>query len=121
MTIPTINFKFNSLPEAQALSDIVEQKLTALEKYLSDARSIQCDVEFEKTAPRQNGQIHRLGVNMVVDGAVFWAEAVEESFEKAIDQVRDDLDRELRQAKEIAETKKRQGGREAKEQLQEID
>ena len=117
MTFPTINYKFNDLSEAQSLTDIVEQKYATLEKYLGGAGSAQCEVEFEKVAPQKNGQIHRVGVNMVVDGTMYRAEATEESFEKAIDEVRNELDQELRRAKEKQVTMVKQGGREAKEQL----
>lgn len=117
MTFPTINYKFNDLPEAQALTEIVEQKCAALEKYLHGSGAIVCDVEFQKVAPKQNGQVHHLEVNLQIDGQLFRAEATEESFEKAIDKVRDELDGELRKAKEKQETKDKQAGRAAKEQL----
>jgi ribosomal subunit interface protein len=117
MTFPTINYKFNGLAEAPALTDIVEQKCVTLEKYLRDHGAITCDVEFEKVAPQQNGQVHRVEVNLKVDGNLFRAVATEESFEKAIDAVRDGLDQELRHAKEKRETLVKQGGREVKEQM----
>jgi ribosomal subunit interface protein len=117
MTFPNINYKFNGLAEAQALTDIVEQKCVTLEKYLRDHGAVTCDVEFEKVAPQQNGQVHRVEVNLKIDGSLFRAVATEESFEKAIDEVRDELDQELRHAKEKRETLLKQGGRAAKEQL----
>jgi len=117
MTFPTINYKFNDLAEAQALTELIEQKCAAFEKYLHDNQSVTCDVEFEKVAPRQNGQIHHLEVNLNIDGSLFRAEATEESFEKAIDEVRDELDKELRRAKEKQVTRHKQAGREAKEQM----
>ena len=117
MTFPTINYKFNDLPEAQQLTDLVEQKCAAFDKYLHGKSSAVCDVEFEKVAPRQNGQVHRLEVNLMIDGTLYRAEATEESFEKAIDEVRDELDKELRRAKEKQATIDKQAGRAAKEQL----
>jgi ribosomal subunit interface protein len=119
MTFPNINYKFNDLPEAQALTALVEQKCAAFEKYLHGKGSAVCDVEFEKVAPAQNGQVHRLEVNLQIDGTLFRAEATEESFEKAIDVVRAELDTELRKAKEKQETKDKQSGRAAKEQMME--
>ncbi len=121
MTFPTINFKFNDLAEAQALADVVEQKCTTLEKYIHDHQAVTCDVEFEKVAPQQNGQVHRVEANLQVDGTLFRAVATEESFEKAIDEVREELDRELRKAKERQETLMKQGGREAKAQMLEVE
>lgn len=117
MTFPNINYKFNDLNEAQTLTDVLEQKYTALEKYLHDNDDVTCDVEFNKVAPQQNGQIYRVEVNLSVNGTLFRAVATEESFERSIDVAREDLDRELRTAKEKQETLTRQGGREIKEQM----
>jgi ribosomal subunit interface protein len=119
MTFPNINYKFNDLPEAQALTELIEQKWVSFEKYLHSKGSGVCDVEFQKVAPAQNGQVHRLEVNLQIDGTLYRAEATEESFEKAIDEVRNELDMELRKAKEKQETKDKQAGRAAKEQMME--
>lgn len=112
-----INFKFNDLAEAQALSDVVEQKLAALERFLPEGGAITCDVEFEKVAPQQSGEVHRVEANLMVDGTLYRADATEESFEKAIDEVRDELDKELRRAKDKQGTLEKQAGREFKEQM----
>jgi ribosomal subunit interface protein len=117
MTFPTINYKYNDLAEAQTLATVVDQKLAAFDKYLTGARAITCDVEFAKVAPQQSGQIYRLEANLLIDGTLYRAEATEESFEKAIDEVRDELDKELRRAKEKHETLDKQAGREMKEKL----
>ncbi|MBP6881250.1 MAG: ribosome-associated translation inhibitor RaiA [Candidatus Pacebacteria bacterium] len=121
MTFPTINYKFNGLAEAQALTDIVEQKCVAFEKYLRDKSDVICDVEFKKVAPQQNGQIHRVEVNLSIDGHLYRAVATEESFEKAIDEVRDEVEREIKKAKEKHETLHKQGGREVKEQMMAVE
>lgn len=117
MTFPTINYKYNGLSEAQILAEVVDQKLAAFDKYLGGAKSISCDVEFAKVAPKQKGQIFHLETNLLVDGTLYRAEATEESFEKAIDEVRDELDKELRKAKEKQETLDKQAGREIKEKM----
>lgn len=117
MTFPTINYRYNNVPKAENLAEIVDQKMSAFDKFLHGAGSANCDVEFEKVAPQQNGQVHRVEVNLLVDGTLFRADAVEESFEKAIDEVRDELDKELRRAKDKQVTKDKQAGRVMKEQL----
>lgn len=121
MTFPTINYKFNGLSEAQALTDIVEQKCAAFEKYLRENSDVLCTVEFQKVASQQSGKVHHVEVNLTIDGTLFRAEATEESFEKAIDEVRDELDKEIRRAKEKLETLQKQGGREAKEQMMMVE
>lgn len=117
MTFPSINYKYNDLVEAQSLADIVDQKMAVFDKYFGGAKAVSCDVEFAKVTPQQKGKIFRLEVNLHVDGSLFRAEATEESFEKAIDEVRDELDKELRRAKEKQETLVKQVGREMKEKM----
>lgn len=117
MTFPAINFKYNDLAEAQTLSDLLEQKLQTLTKFLNESQSITCDVEFEKVAPRQNGQVHRVEVNLMVDGTLFRADATENNFETAIDEVRNELDKEMRRAKDKQSTLDKDAGRAAKEQM----
>jgi len=111
MTFPTINYKFNHLEEASSLTDLVEHKLSSIEKYLHGEELVICDVEFNKVAEQQNGEIHRVEVNLMVEGTLYRAEATEESFEKAIDEVRAEIDKEMRRAKNKQITKDKQAGR----------
>lgn len=116
MTFP-INYNYNNLDEARELSDLVERKFESIEKYLSDKGSISCDVEFSKLSSHQSGEIHHMEANLRVDGGLYRAEATEESFEKAIDKVRAELDVELRRAKGKQEALDKKEGREMKEKM----
>jgi len=117
MSFPNINFKYNDLDEAIALSNVVEQKMSSLSKFIPEEKAVTCDVEFEKAAQQQNGDVFRFEVNLLVDGTLYRADATESSFEKAIDEVRDELDKEMRRAKDKQVTLDKQAGREAKEQM----
>ena len=117
MTFPTISYKYNGNENAKPLADVVDQKLAALEKFLSADADVSCEVEFEKVAAHNQGRIYRVEVNLSVDGTLYRAEATEENFEKAIDEVRNELDRELSRAKDKHMTLEKQSGREAKEML----
>lgn len=117
MTFPEIRFKYNDLEEAQSLTAIVEQKLNTLEKYLGGANLVICEVEFEKVAPQQHGQIYRVEANLNIDGILYRAEATEESFEKAIDELKEELDAEIRRAKDKQTTLDKEAGREMKEKM----
>ncbi len=117
MTFPNINYKFNDLAEAQALTDLIEQKCSVFEKYLHGDEAVKCDIEFEKITPQNSGKIFRVETNLLIDGTLFRSVATEDSFERAIDVMRDELDRELYRAKEKHETLKKQGGREMKEKM----
>jgi ribosomal subunit interface protein len=117
MEFPIINFKYNDLQEAVVLADLVEQKMHSLTKFLNESQSITCDVEFEKVAPQNAGQVHRVEVNLMVDGTLFRADATENTFEMAIDEVRSELDKELGRAKGKQATLDKDAGRAAKEQM----
>jgi ribosomal subunit interface protein len=116
-TFPTITYKLHDTQQADQLKTLVEQKFASLAKYWDEVATVTCEVEFEKVAPRQHGAVHRVEVNLVVDGSLYRAEATEESFENAIDEVQDGLDHELRRAKEKNDTLIKKGGREMKDQL----
>ncbi len=113
---PTYTFKLNNLPETEPLQALIEQKFSAFAKYWGNEQVL-CEIEFDKVAPRQNGQIHRLEANVTVGATLYRAEAVEESFEKAIDEVRDELDKQMRRAKDKEDTLNKKAGRELKEEM----
>lgn len=116
MTMPTINFKATNTEASDELKSLVEQKLQSLEKYIQDTPSV-CAVEFEKVASQQSGNIYRVEVNMQLDGSLFRAQSTMESFEKAVDEVRDQLDKELRRFAKKRETLFKKGARKIKEML----
>lgn len=117
MAFPMIQFKATNTHLDGAWQDLIEQKFKSLEKYLGRASDTKCQVEFEKTAPHQNGDVHRVEANLYVDGKLFRAEATEHSFELAIDAVKADLDRELGKSHQKKETLLKKGGRKIKEML----
>lgn len=117
MTSPIINFKFYGLSETQSLVGLIKQKFTGLTKYMRESDSATCEVESSKISPQNNGLVYKVAINFVVDGTLYRTEAVMESFEKAIDEVRDELERKLKVAKEKQQTRLIKGGRVAKEQL----
>lgn len=117
MSFPTINFKITQAEITDNLKDVTENKLRGLEKFIGEAPAI-CDVEFERvTNHHQQGNIHRVEVNLEVNGKLFRSEATSDSFEKAIDEVRAELDEEMRRARGKEETMLKKGGRRLKELL----
>ncbi len=84
-----------------AMRALVEKKLSALEKYTRHSRTpvtLSCEIEESIAAVRAGGRYRAEG-NLSVDGELYRAEAVHETLEGAVDRVRDDLARELRQAR----------------------
>ena len=117
MTFPTITYKFNGLEEAKSLAVVVEQKIAPLERLVSETAHVLCEVEFEKLTSQHHGRIFRVEANLNVNGDLFRAEATEESFEAAIDEVRNELDKELSRAKDKHVTLDKDAGRIVKQQL----
>lgn len=119
MGLPTIQYKGKNVHLDNAWLDLIEQKFQSLEKYIGDETDVKCDVEFEKeTREHHNsGRIHRVEVNLFLKGTLYRAEASEESFEIAIDEVRAELDRVLRSANKKRETLIKRGGRKIKDML----
>lgn len=114
MSFPTIVFKFTHTPVVYQLEDLVTQKFQSLERYVGGKTDVRCEVEFVKVAPHQNGAIYQVEVNLWVDGVMYRAEAVEESFDKAIDAVRSELDTELGRARTKRMSLFRRGARKMK-------
>lgn len=118
MSLPTIiKYKSTRVVVEDDLKDITDNKLSTLSKFISDDEGVTCEVEFEKVAARNNGRIFRVEVNLEVAGSLYRAEATEESFERAIDEVREELDKEMRRANRKKESLFRRGGRKIKEMM----
>lgn len=118
MSFPIINFKATNTELDQRLQTLVDQKFSSLEKFIGDETDVKCDVEFEKVTASQSGKVFRLETNLWLAGTMYRAEATEQSFEEAIDEVRNELDKELRRANDKHDTLVKKGGRAIKEMMQ---
>lgn len=117
MSFPTINYKATNTELQQHLQRLVDQKFESLEKYIGAETDARCEVEFEKETAQQSGNIFRVEANLWLAGKLYRAEASEASFEIAIDEVRNELDKELRRANDKQNTLMKRGGRAIKKML----
>ena len=117
MTFPTPSIKITNAEVSEDLRAVLERKLQPLQRYLGNETDVVCDVEFEKVTASERGPIHRVEVNLQVAGDLHRAEATLESFEAAIDEVRDELDKELRRKHKKQETLVKKGGRKIKDMI----
>lgn len=117
MTFPMIQFKATNTELEGSLQDLIETKLHTLEKFIGDETDVKCEVEFEKVTTQNSGPIHRVETNLYVAGTLYRAEATEMSFEEAIDEVRNELDKEMRRAGKKQETMVKRGGRAIKNMM----
>ncbi len=117
MSFPIITFKTTNVVLEGIHQDLVTKKFITFERYVGNATDLKCEVEFEKIGAQTNGKVYRVEANFYRDGQLFRAEATEENFEKAIDEVRDELDKELRRDGKKHETLFLRGARSIKEML----
>jgi ribosomal subunit interface protein len=119
MAFPMIQYKATNVEMEGVWQNLVEQKFQSLDKYIGNETDTKCDVEFEKeTGDHHNsGKFYRVEANLFLRGTLYRAEATEENFEKAIDEVRAELDRKLAKVNEKREALIKRGGRKIKEML----
>lgn len=117
MSFQNITFKYTNCDTSSSLESIVSQKLSSLEKYVGAETDVRCEVEIQKSTAHKSGPNCRVEVNIWVAGALYRAEASKETFEAAVDAVRDDLNLEMRKANEKQDSLLRRGGRKIKEMM----
>lgn len=115
MTFPTITFKHGGIENGSALERVVESKFASLAHFIGSETDTRCEVEFQKVATHQSGKVFRVEANLWLHGTLFRAEATEESFAKAIDEVRAELDAAMRSAHDKRSSLLRRGSRKLKE------
>jgi ribosomal subunit interface protein len=112
-----VNYKTNKFEVDEVLQTLVERKLQTLEKFFKNYEEVAVDIEFQQEGASNAGKQYRVEVNLSLDGRLYRAEATEESFERAIDEVRDELDKELRRTSKKQTGLVRRGGRMIKDML----
>ena len=117
MTLPMIQYKATNTELDEGLQTLMELKFQSLEKYIGDETAVKCEVEFEKETAHQSGKHFRVEVNFSLGGRFYRAEAAENSFEEAIDEVRAELDKLLRRDNKKHDTLVRRGGRAIKKMM----
>lgn len=100
MSIP-YNLKTTNAEVPQSLVAYLEEKLASLETFFDASDpTLRCSIELGKTTEHHHsGRVYRAEVNLHTAGKQFRATATEESFEAALDSVKEELKKELRRAK----------------------
>ena len=110
MAFPITHIKASNVELSDQLRGIVEQKLSGLEKFIGNETDVSCDVELGKTTASQSGNIFRAEVNLYLKGKLYRAEATTDQLEKSIDEVPEELYRELERANDKSQTLMKKGG-----------
>ena len=117
MTFPQINLKTTNFTRTPNLEKLREQKFVSLGKFIDERTESLCEIELEKVAEHQSGKIHRVEVNLTVNGKLYRTEATEEQIEQAIDCARNELKNELQRVHGKRQSLVRKGGQAIKEML----
>jgi putative sigma-54 modulation protein len=97
---------------------MIEQKLSALHKFVGDEISAQCACEIQESLEVvRSGSRFRAEGNLSVSGKSFRAEAVGETLEEAVDTLRDELMREVQRVRGKSRSFLRRGGAALKRML----
>ena len=111
-----LHIQATNLELTAALRDYVEKKLIGLEKFVTSGKSIDlCAVEVAKTSRHhKKGEIYRAEVTLTTAGKKFYAYSEQTDLYKAIDDVKDEIVRELTSNKGRAMRLIRHGARQIK-------
>jgi putative sigma-54 modulation protein len=114
------SIKTKNFESTEEIENYLDKKLKSLEKFLSSFNRdlVKVEVEIGRTTKHhQAGDIFRAEINLSINGKLFRAESEQESLYAAIDEVRDDLEREIKKFKEKRETIFIRGARSIKKKL----
>ncbi|OHA80809.1 MAG: ribosomal subunit interface protein [Candidatus Yonathbacteria bacterium RIFCSPHIGHO2_01_FULL_51_10] len=108
-----ISIKTTGIEPTDALTKYVTEKMGAAAKFLraDEAGNSSAQVEIGKTTKHhQSGNVFRAEVNVRMNGTTFRAVSEQEDLYAAIDDMKDELVREITSAKDKRQTLIRRGG-----------
>ncbi|MDD2753498.1 MAG: ribosome-associated translation inhibitor RaiA [Candidatus Portnoybacteria bacterium] len=102
-----IIFKSKKFILTPSIEDYLQRKINGLGKFLGNfsEETIKCEVEVGRTTGRhKRGDIFRAEINLSAGGRMFRAESEREDLYTAIDEVRNELEQEIKKFKTKKET-----------------
>ena len=117
MPFPKISTKSKNYTITPQIEALLIHKFEPLGRFLEGKTDVRCEVELEKIGDHHSGKIHRAEINVYTKGKMFRAEATEEQMEQSIDEIRDELKKELQHAHDKRKSLVRRGGQMIKDML----
>ncbi|MFN7088668.1 MAG: ribosome hibernation-promoting factor, HPF/YfiA family [Candidatus Paceibacteria bacterium] len=113
------NIKTTGLSLREDLEDYVNKRIESLEKFSKKfGSSVEFWVELAKTTGHhKEGSVYRAEISVRVPGKVLRAEAQEKDIYRAIDEARDDIERQLKERRGKLFSRFKRGARLLKEIL----
>ena len=113
-----INTKATGITLTPSISDYVEKKVLMLEKFLNSADEILVNVEVGKTTKHhKSGDVFRAEIQIMANGDTYYAEIEKDDLYAAIDEVKDQMVRELTSSKKKSMSFVRRSGAKLKDLL----
>lgn len=115
-----IIFKSKNFSLTPSIEEYVQKKIRTLEKFLKnfDQETIKIEVEVGRTTyHHKSGEVFRAEINLSLGRQLLRAESEQTDLFSAIDEVRDDLEQEIKKFKDRKETIFLRGARSIKKRF----
>lgn len=113
-----INTKATGITLTPSIVDYIEKRVKTFEKFLAGVEDILVNVEVGKTTKHhKSGDVFRAEVQVVANGKTYYAVAETEDLYAAIDEVKDQVTRELTSKRKKTSDLFRRGGAKVKDLL----
>ena len=113
-----INIKTTTLTLSPAISEYIEKRFGALEKFFKSDTTVKCDLEIAKTTNHhKHGDIFKAEIHIVAKNKNIYASVEKEDLYTAIDAVRDEVMEEVKSSNEKMRKLSRKGGAKVKKIL----
>lgn len=105
------NIKTTNISLTPAISEYVQNKMSKVDKFISDDSALQCDIELAKTTDHHNkGDIFKAEVHIVGSNKNIYASMEKTDLYSAIDLVVDEIVQKVKTTKQKRMTFVRRGG-----------
>lgn len=116
-----IIIKATNLDLTPSLNQYIETKIGGLSKFIKDTPLAEAFVEIGRTTKHhQKGSIFLAEVNLKLNGVNFRSQVEENDIRLAIDQVKGELQQEIKKFKDRKDTLYKKGARLAKEKTRQV-
>jgi|SRR3989338_7328134 len=118
------NIKATNIELTPAISDYCENKFSAFERFVpaDDPSSAMCDIEVGKTTHHhKSGEVFRAEVNLNISGKKFYAFSEKDDLYAAIDEVKDEIIRQITADKDKSMTLMKRGALKVKQIIKGLD
>ena len=116
MSFQNIIFKHTNSSKDKVLDAYVTEKLQTLLKYTAGVEA-RVEVEFEKVVSHKQGDICRVEINISTGKDFYRVERTKETFESAVNLVRDELEQKMNEVQKKRQSLFLRGARKIKEMV----